>query len=281
MPSDESKGSQLDAIGSLAQRQLDNTVSFAHRGFEDDMTDWLPICDPEVRPDQQADLEYGTVGGVTRAHLSNGEYGQSISGARVMFEAEDETHRAETLSSDGEYRIRLPIGRYRVRATYQDYRDYTTGSGFVLVNAEQSPTYFNIFLTVREGLKCPPSGRLTSNSPDPRKAPADGPPTVSISTSVRSARVGETFTVYLEGSDDTGLVAIWWGAYGRADDELLRGNTNCDGQTKCKGQWSAVSSIPGELFLWANARDMSYPAPGEAHQTSEGQGMACVAIMIQ
>ena len=26
MPSDESKGSQLDAMGSLAQRQLDNTV---------------------------------------------------------------------------------------------------------------------------------------------------------------------------------------------------------------------------------------------------------------
>ena len=26
MPSDESKGSQLDAIGSLAQRQLDNTI---------------------------------------------------------------------------------------------------------------------------------------------------------------------------------------------------------------------------------------------------------------
>ena len=26
MPSDESKGSQLDAIGSLAQRQLDNTM---------------------------------------------------------------------------------------------------------------------------------------------------------------------------------------------------------------------------------------------------------------
>ena len=29
MPSDESKGSQLDAIGSLAQRQLDNTVRTA------------------------------------------------------------------------------------------------------------------------------------------------------------------------------------------------------------------------------------------------------------
>ena len=27
MPSDESKGNQLDAIGSLAQRQLDNTVT--------------------------------------------------------------------------------------------------------------------------------------------------------------------------------------------------------------------------------------------------------------
>ena len=31
MPSDESKGSQLDAIGSLAQRQLDNTVSEPER----------------------------------------------------------------------------------------------------------------------------------------------------------------------------------------------------------------------------------------------------------
>ena len=36
MPSDESKGSQLDAIGSLAQRQLDNTSEsalgcFTHR----------------------------------------------------------------------------------------------------------------------------------------------------------------------------------------------------------------------------------------------------------
>ena len=29
MPSDESKGSQLDAIGSLAQRQLDNTLEEA------------------------------------------------------------------------------------------------------------------------------------------------------------------------------------------------------------------------------------------------------------
>ena len=27
MPSDESKGNQLDAIGSLAQRQLDNTFT--------------------------------------------------------------------------------------------------------------------------------------------------------------------------------------------------------------------------------------------------------------
>ena len=31
MPSDESKGNQLDAIGSLAQRQLDNTVPFLVR----------------------------------------------------------------------------------------------------------------------------------------------------------------------------------------------------------------------------------------------------------
>ena len=33
MPSDESKGSQLDAIGSLAQRQLDNTVQLSARAY--------------------------------------------------------------------------------------------------------------------------------------------------------------------------------------------------------------------------------------------------------
>ena len=33
MPSDESKGSQLDAIGSLAQRQLDNTVENAPKSL--------------------------------------------------------------------------------------------------------------------------------------------------------------------------------------------------------------------------------------------------------
>ena len=35
MPSDESKGSQLDAIGSLAPRQLDNTFTSHQRMFVD------------------------------------------------------------------------------------------------------------------------------------------------------------------------------------------------------------------------------------------------------
>ena len=34
MPSDESKGSQLDAIGSLAQRQLDNTIRGGRQAVE-------------------------------------------------------------------------------------------------------------------------------------------------------------------------------------------------------------------------------------------------------
>ena len=40
MPSDESKGSQLDAIGSLAQRQLDNT--FWIEAFTTDLARLLP-----------------------------------------------------------------------------------------------------------------------------------------------------------------------------------------------------------------------------------------------
>ena len=38
MPSDESKGSQLDAIGSLAQRQLDNTAGSLREGMEETLT---------------------------------------------------------------------------------------------------------------------------------------------------------------------------------------------------------------------------------------------------
>ena len=51
MPSDESKGSQLDAIGSLAQRQLDNTVS-AKSGLA--LTETLGAADVEVDPDNQS-----------------------------------------------------------------------------------------------------------------------------------------------------------------------------------------------------------------------------------
>ena len=42
MPSDESKGSQLDAMGSLAQRQLDNTGSTVHK-----KVNW--ILDADIR----------------------------------------------------------------------------------------------------------------------------------------------------------------------------------------------------------------------------------------
>ena len=37
MPSDESKGSQLDAIGSLAQRQLDNTDLSPENWFKSEL----------------------------------------------------------------------------------------------------------------------------------------------------------------------------------------------------------------------------------------------------
>ena len=44
MPSDESKGSQLDAIGSLAQRQLDNTLRSNDRWM-------LALVDTPLVPD--------------------------------------------------------------------------------------------------------------------------------------------------------------------------------------------------------------------------------------
>ena len=48
MPSDESKGSQLDAIGSLAQRQLDNTAqTLQGRGDRGDVP--YLHCTSEIR----------------------------------------------------------------------------------------------------------------------------------------------------------------------------------------------------------------------------------------
>ena len=49
MPSDESKGSQLDAIGSLAQRQLDNTPLSAQSCFAADCGPLLGVtCSVDV-----------------------------------------------------------------------------------------------------------------------------------------------------------------------------------------------------------------------------------------
>ena len=47
MPSDESKGSQLDAIGSLAQRQLDNTLPGAHEPFPIHLIRWRRAYAPK------------------------------------------------------------------------------------------------------------------------------------------------------------------------------------------------------------------------------------------
>ncbi len=52
MPSDESKGSQLDAIGSLAQRQLDNTFT------------WYVIMDLKITPSGQTIVKPTALGPV-------------------------------------------------------------------------------------------------------------------------------------------------------------------------------------------------------------------------
>ena len=55
MPSDESKGSQLDAIGSLAQRQLDNTELYHIRGGEEQtISGTIHPQRPKPAPDMQS-----------------------------------------------------------------------------------------------------------------------------------------------------------------------------------------------------------------------------------
>ena len=72
MPSDESKGSQLDAIGSLAQRQLDNTLR-------------APKLVIQRRP-QGADESAGEVAGVPVAAMYRAQARQlapTLPGART------------------------------------------------------------------------------------------------------------------------------------------------------------------------------------------------------
>jgi hypothetical protein len=52
------------------------------------------------------------------------------------------------------------------------------------------------------------------------------------------------------------------------------------GATSCSYTRAVTIAEPGRYLLKANSRDVLYPVPGEAHQASEGDGLAVVEVVV-
>lgn len=75
----------------------------------------------------------GIVGGF-EGYVADSGHGLGIPGVRITFEAEDGSYTDVVVADDrGVYQIDLPVGRYRVTATHEDYETYSTGTGFFVV----------------------------------------------------------------------------------------------------------------------------------------------------
>ncbi len=109
----------------------------------------------------------------------------------------------------------------------------------------------------------------------------DNAPAVSIAVSPASVAAGQAFNVAVTGTDDIGLAAIWWWAENATDSELSKAHWySCNSAKICTKSWLVSTSALGTIKLGANSRDTSYPVAGEAHQASEGAGIAYASIAV-
>jgi len=121
-------------------------------------------------------------------------------------------------------------------------------------------------------------------------------PTVSVQLDKNSVSQGESFQVTVSATSNVGLTSAWWfveDVNNRTWHEIpgtVNGVTKklnqaqdfgaCAGQTNCTYTRTVTISGTGEYEIKANSRDVKYPTPGEAHQASEGAGIAAKRIII-
>ena len=55
---------------------------------------------------------------------------------------------------------------------------------------------------------------------------------------------------------------------------------DCHGVKSAKKAWTVTAEKKGRFWFGANARDVDYPTVGEAHQASEGAGLARAVILV-
>lgn len=121
-------------------------------------------------------------------------------------------------------------------------------------------------------------------------------PTVSVQLDKNSVSQGESFQVTVYATSNVGLTSAWWfveDVNNRTWHEIpgtVNGITKklnqaqdfgaCAGQTTCSYTRAVTITGPGEYEIKANSRDIKYPTPGEAHQASEGAGLALWRITV-
>ena len=269
-----------------------NQIQLAERELEELSTELSGSPEEIIRSAEDVQLELGSLQlelrheptgsrGIVRELLSDRSYGSPIAGALIVYESEDGLARVETTSgADGSYQIELRVGRYKVSVIHPNYLTYSTGSGFSVIPGPGYQTA-NYFLTVKEGLRCPPAGKFPSNASIDWMNQIDTPPEVQIFVNPRTVKIGEAFTVTVEGVDDANLSAVWWFGESTGDDDMDKAHWfDCGGQTTCSNSWTATATVGGTLLLSANGRDLAYPTLGEAHQASEGSGISCTTIEV-
>jgi len=109
------------------------------------------------------------------------------------------------------------------------------------------------------------------------------PPTVSISITPKEINEEKEIKVTVTGTDDINLSAIWWWGENTGDTALDKAHWY-----SCSGTWatktwtvSTAGLAPGTYKLGANSRDAAYPIAGEAHQASEGDGIAYATFAVR
>jgi hypothetical protein len=110
---------------------------------------------------------------------------------------------------------------------------------------------------------------------------SDRPPTVNILIHPSVIKRGQEFTVTVRAKDDRGLESIWWFGEQTGDNNIDKAHWfDCNGKQSCAFNETVSTQVIGNLMLLGNARDLVYPTTGEAHQASEGEGIACATVTV-
>ncbi len=131
------------------------------------------------------------------------------------------------------------------------------------------------------GAICPSSKKNNKNSNKTFLKQSDQPPTVNISIRPSAVKRGKNFTVTVHSRDDQGLESIWWFGEQTGDNNIDKAHRfDCNGKQSCAFNEIVSTQVIGNLMLLANARDLAYPTISEAHQASEGEGIACATVTV-